>query len=213
MITVQDAGTIWMDMFVEQVRQHLGEEALKDAVVYDIGALDGRDAATFKQLIPGAQIYAFEGSERNYKLLAENPDVTSFHQIISDTDKEVEYYEKEDRGISGMLNRGDDRPGYVRKANATSLDSFIEKHNIPSPTLTKLDVEGAAYEVLNGAQKAFKTVKGLHIETEDFPYFKGQMLEQDVFYLLRSMGLECVLQHRNFVDMYGHQSDSVWVKK
>lgn len=66
----------------------------------------------------------------------------------------------------------------------------------------KLDVQGAAHEVLSGARRCLSKVLCLHVEVEFVPIYEGQRLFSDVDALAR----ECGLMFHHFHRMEGRRT-------
>lgn len=112
-------------------------------------------------------------------------------------------------GISSLYDRVPVQTIAKYDLPVTTLDAFCQERNLKVDAM-KLDVEGAAWDVLVGAPYTLSTLKVLHVETEWLTLFKDQHLEPEVFSLLTAAGLTCIWTHR--VEELG-QGDSLWVRQ
>ena len=77
----------------------------------------------------------------------------------------------------------------------------------------KIDVEGATHDVFEGMGDLLDTVKIMHIETENIPFFAGQKkLHEDVCDYLTSKGFRCLEQRGARIEN-GTQFDTVWINE
>jgi hypothetical protein len=79
----------------------------------------------------------------------------------------------------------------------------------------KIDVEGATYDILYDMlnTRLLEHTKILHIETESYPYFKGQRLDNECCCLLEDNNFECIMKSGYHPTNQGEQYDSVWINK
>jgi hypothetical protein len=57
---------------------------------------------------------------------------------------------------------------------------IMNKYNIENIDVIKIDVEGATYDLLLSLDDKINDIKIIHIETETYPFFEGQILHNDV---------------------------------
>lgn len=195
--------------FVEKIKPYVKD--VKN--ILEIGALDGRDGKIIQSFFPGAHLYMFEGLDANYEKFLKGlpPEQTAWSVVLWDKNENIIFWENEQNGIHSIRPH---RNGLVKKVYKTAhrFDTFAAFNKIPQPDIVKLDVEGAAYEVLIGMGKLLKNVQALHVESESYPYFQGQTLEPDVFKLLEKTH-RMIQKTVNTVDELGKQTDTIWVKK
>ena len=92
----------------------------------------------------------------------------------------------------GPLNTQGYRLERSAPMSAARLDGLLQPEEIKAVDFLKVDVEGAAYEILKGAQKILKdgTVVGLRVEAEFNEKYLGQRLFSEVDGLLRQFDYE-----------------------
>ena len=190
----------------------------KPDLVFDIGSLDGRDAIRVRSLLPNSQIFSFEANSLNYKKMKENPvfdslNISIMNKAVSDIDGEVDFYEEEmfikeegrdnrHGGVSSTRVRTDEiSKGHNRvRVSTTRVDSFV----LSLPVLPKriclwIDVEGGAYEVLNGLHKVKDLVSFIHVEVETEEVWKDQKTKNDVLNLLEREGFVVIARSRKLL--------------
>jgi FkbM family methyltransferase len=174
-------------------------------VYLDIGAGDGFDCGIVKNAFPDCRCLAIEPWEA-WDL---HPDVEPHRQVIGALNEHRCFYVKEIAGIHGLYSRETVATARVEALPVLTLEHFCEREGVVFVDAMKIDVEGAAWDVLIGAGKILDTVKAVHIETEWLFLFAGQHLEDHVFPFLLSAGLTKTWENR--VDDLG-QGDSIWVR-
>lgn len=202
-------SSIDMDRFVTLAKKHC--EYMD--IIFEIGSLNGEDSLLFKRNFPKASVFTFEGLPENYNLYIENfSKINSFNKVVFNYDGEIIFHKKNINGIHGVFDRGSLYGTDTLNLNCYRLDSICDDLAVDHIDMIKIDVEGATYEVLEGMGKLLSTVKIMHIETEDYPFFKGQKLDDEVvaFLLLNKF----TMIERSSCSIVGncHQFDSVWVK-
>ncbi len=144
---------------------------LKTAIIWDVGAHFGYTALSFSTITgEDSRIIAFEPNPFNFERFKENleknPDlgkkVTLLPFALSEEDGEDEFlYSSEvDKSVSSGSHLKSFIPPLsqeiyadfkVTKVKTRTIDSLIDNGELPSPTVIKIDVEGAEYAVLCGA--------------------------------------------------------------
>ena len=98
--------------------------------------------------------------------------------------------EKWRKGISSTRKRAKDSLG-IKKVSLPSirLDSFMKKiWNEPDYIALWIDVEGSAFEVLEGIKGIKEKIVFIHVEVENQKVWENQKLESDILNLLEKMG-------------------------
>lgn len=194
-----------MEEFVSIVRELFIDKDIKTIV--EVGSLNGADAIYFKEQFPAARVVAIEGLKENFDLYMKDLSrIECLNVCIADYNGRTTYHVKNTNGIHGIFNRGEAYGTASRTVECYRLDSLFTA----SIDMMKIDVEGATYEVLVGMGGLLKQVKVMHIETEDYEFFKGQKFHKDVAELLDTNGFSVVRQSSVRIGP-GCQYDSVWV--
>ena len=143
--------------FYEYRKQRLFVETVREKMtVYDIGANVGFYTLLSSTLtkIKG-KVFAFEPLSANVEYLKKHinlnnlQNVTVIKKAISRKQGDMLFLTGNDRSQGHLTDNGD------IKVAVTTIDNFIEEGNLP-PDIIKLDIEGAEYEALLGADTALK---------------------------------------------------------
>jgi FkbM family methyltransferase len=94
------------------------------------------------------------------------------------------------------------RPDGVTPVVLTTLDRWLDDGPVDNVHVLKLDVQGAELDVLEGAERALRTVRLLEVEVELNPIYDGQPLFGDVDRFLRALGF--VLWRLGHLVHYSH---------
>lgn len=121
------------------------------SVIYDVGAFRG-----FYTVIGslGEYSYGFEMSPQSFEILKDNSALNGdntevFNKAVWNENSEVKTKNKYDQGNSVGEGKA--------TVEAVTLDKFSEKHKLPD--IIKIDVEGAEFQVLEGAEKVLQNHK------------------------------------------------------
>ena len=160
-----------------------------NSIVYDIGGYHGYHTILGTL---GKKVYTFEPDPENLKILKENISLNPEQDILL-IEKPV--WDKEEKitivtGKKGKSHIGEE--GLTKEA--VTLDQFVFKEKNSPPDFMKIDVEGAEYKVLKGAEKVLEKYKPkLMIEVH-----KGERIQQiggsekELVKLLRSKGYNTI---------------------
>lgn len=182
--------------------------------IFEIGSLNGQDACYLKKRFPDAKVYVFEGLQQNYETyLNKLEDVNAFNLVVFDYDGTVPFHVKNVNGIHSVFDRGQEYGIKVVVVPCKRVDTICREMGVFGVDVVKIDVEGATYEVLVGFGDMLKTVKVLHIETEDHEGFKGQKLDSEVGHFLTANNFILLKKSVACYSVNGRQFDSVWFRK
>ncbi len=177
---------------------------LRINVVCDVGSMNGRDALAFRDAVPEATIFAFEASPENVRSMHADsnlrerriqvvPVAVSGHDgdaeffVVGTDDPTMDHL----RGMSSLHRRPREADVLTSvPVKTTRLDTFLADKRPPDLRLGLwIDVEGKAYEAIEGAAGLVKSLQALHVEVETSPCIgRDQRLYPEVHGLLRSMG-------------------------
>lgn len=167
--------------------------------IFDVGAKHGDYAQAFAELASEAIVYAFEPEPHNYEILAQkdHPGVIPINLAIYKDCGQYQLNRYLHSGSHSFLHPDKLDPGVSLgpvAVRAVSLDAFCEELEITKIDLLKIDVEGAEYQVLEGAAGLFEhgAVGVVIVELMHYPYFEGQSNPEDIEEFLRTYGMWCV---------------------
>lgn len=201
---------ISMQDFVSIINNHLLDSEI--SIIFEIGSMDGKDSLYLKEYFKNASIFAIEGLPENYeKYLKKINNIVSLNRVISSYDGESFYFKKNINGLHGIYDRGQEYGSDKLFLKCCRIDTLCNELKIDVIDVAKIDVEGATYDVLVGFGDLLKKVKIIHIETESFPFFKGQKLHADVCDFLTKEGFIKIKQSKCEIIKDQFQYDSVWI--
>jgi FkbM family methyltransferase len=158
-------------MEVERAEQMFYLEYLREGmIVFDVGANVGELTLLFSRFVGAGQVHAFEASGIVFERLkivtgaAGCPNVFLNHVAVSEAEGKVRLYVYDERhlGWNTLANRPlenygvDVQPVAVEDVAATTIDLYCERAGIGKIDLLKIDVEGAEFQVLMGAQRMLR---------------------------------------------------------
>lgn len=180
----------------------------------EIGCLDAKDSIFIKSQFRNCKPYAIEGLQDNYeKYLKKLPYIQTFNIIINEYDGVTNFHQKDINGLHSIFNRGYEYgENILVNKPCKTLKTFAIENNILFLDVLKIDVEGATFEVLKGAQEMLDTIKIMHIETEDADLFKGQKLHDKVVQFIENK-FKMIDISKVVIQTDRHQYDSIWINK
>jgi FkbM family methyltransferase len=200
-----------MQEFVKLVTDYFDENEIKN--IMEIGSLNGNDALFFKKTFPNANVFCIEGLPENYDTyLKDLTEITPINIVIANYDGEIVFHKKNINGLHGILNRGDEYGSETITLKCKTMQTLCDEYNITTLDLVKIDVEGATYQILESMENMLKTIKIMHIETESYPFFQGQILDDEVVNFLTKNNFMLIDKTSVTINI-GQQHDSVWINK
>lgn len=140
----------------EEFIEMMLEDIVDSDVFFDIGGCVGLVA--LPAALRGSTVYSFEPDPGYRQRLNRNVDLNQLHQsvhiidwAVSDDEGTVTLYTDGVNGRSPSLSEVGSRGATHVKTN--SIDNAIDSGFLPSPSIIKLDIEGAEILALKGMQK------------------------------------------------------------
>lgn len=206
---VNGLNFIYMDTFSELANKYCDFSKLDKVIIFDIGSKDGHAAKFMQSSIPNSVAYGFEAHPVEYNLHKDScGDINWVNLAIYNYDGKITFHSKEiGSGIHSVRDRGQEFGTDVIEVNCMRMDTYCKQVGVV-PNVVKIDVEGCSMEILESFGDLLLEVDIIHIETEEKEYFKGQILEDQVF---------SYLEKNNFKKIYFTyvpgfwQHDSVWI--
>ncbi len=174
--------------------------------IFDVGAFDGETALTYRALFPDAEIFSFEPFGESFsKLLQTVQSDKRIHAVncaVSNIDGQCEFNANKYAGTNSLLKT--DEQGDVTwgiglmdtlekiRVQSTTLDKFVEQHNLDCIDILKMDVQGAEPLVLQGARKSIKSgkVKLVFSEIITMPTYVNQKHLDEFLLQMRDLEFE-----------------------
>lgn len=202
---------ITMPIFIEVIKNYFNENEIN--IIMEVGGLDCYDSLYFKSIYPKAEVYCIEGLPDNYEKYIKNLTIIKHYNIIiNDFDGKVNYHQKNINGIHSIFDRGSDYgTNILTNQKCLTLKTFCKRKNIKNIDMIKIDVEGASYNVLKGMGDILKTIKIIHIESESYPFFKGQKLHNEVCDFLINNNFTLIKLSEVYIYDTNKQYDSIWI--
>ena len=176
---------------------------LEPDLILDVGSMDGSDSKKFIKLIPKANVVAFEGNPNNYREMCTDIDLQKLgirveHRLVSNQvgnrsffiQRPISANTKSNRGTSSVIRRSEQGMEIEEVSiDAVRIDSFLtQEYSNKKCVAIWADVEGHAYEALEGIHEVQDHVYVIHIEVETQEIWPGQKIESDILALAKSMG-------------------------
>jgi FkbM family methyltransferase len=175
--------------------------------VCDVGSMDGRDALAFRARLPRATITAFEPHPQNFARMRADPrlgaaGIELVPWAVSDHDGFAPFYQvsqeegataRARRGMSSLLPRDPSLfATHCIEVPTARLDGVLSTVAARGSRIALwIDVEGMAFEALEGMRRVASQVVLLHVELESTGCIHPrQKLAHEVQRLLEQLGFE-----------------------
>jgi FkbM family methyltransferase len=196
--------------------------------ILDIGANTGQFASRIHSLLPDAQIYSFEPLAScfeelkrsmknvqnfqcfNYALGNENGKHTIYHNEFSDSSSLLPM-EQIHKDAFPFAQNVKEETIEIRR-----LDDIADSLELKDNLLIKIDVQGFEDKVIEGGEKTIKRAKILIVETSFESLYRGQLLFDGIYSMLKSQGFVfkgCEEFLQNPKDGHILQCDSVFARE
>ncbi|MCS7052923.1 MAG: FkbM family methyltransferase [Ignavibacterium sp.] len=178
----------------------------KSFIVFDIGANVGEYSSEILQLFSKCYIYAFEPNPKSFILLSKKfnhlNNVMLYNLGLGSikTTTKLYDYKEEEGSTHASIYKSMFESFYGNKETISyeieiiTLDDFLEKENIQSVDLLKIDIEGGELEVLKGAKKSINENRIKIIQFEfNYTHICSRVFLKDFFDLLANYDLYRVI--------------------
>ena len=198
-------------------------KALSPDGILDIGSMDGTDALSLMKLSKKSKCFAFEANPYNFSVMSMNQTlgnagIAIINQAVSSSDGQIKFYVAQPagsdegwvKGTSSMLKRMNLQPSVEEVeivVKSVKLNTFLGDLDLWRCALW-IDVEGAAYQVLTGANLVAERIAIGHVEVEDTSVWGERKNAVSVQILLENMGFKIIARGRG-----ENQHDIVFVSK
>jgi FkbM family methyltransferase len=150
----------WLGSYELRKQKAIVQRLCRGDVFYDIGAHVGFYSLLAAQIVGQAgHVYSFEPLPRNIAYLEKHiamnhlEDIVSVYECaISDTNGIARFITGGDSLIDSFMGRVKDAPGGM-EIQTVSLDNLVERETLRPPSVLKIDIEGAEYKALQGANQ------------------------------------------------------------
>lgn len=178
-------------------------------VVVDAGVSGGSESHWLTFDKKELKLIGFEPFTREYNRLkesqGEDSNITYINSALYDRKAKLTLHLTKNERLSSVFMPNYDFLGHFPKTNrdryelvdkieveVDTLDNLLSKETQKTLDFFKVDVEGAAFEVLSGAQETLRkgAVAGIQVEAEFVEKYKRQHLFPDVDLLLKRDGYE-----------------------
>lgn len=173
----------WLGSYELEGQKILFENLKKGDIFFDIGANVGFYSLLAAELVDkNGRVFSFEPFEENFYYLKKHikinnyKNIFSFKMAVADKNN-IAFFKKEKSSAMGHLGDGD------IKVEVISLDEQLKNKELPIPNFLKIDVEGAEFLVLKGAQNLLKANHPII-----FLSIHSDLLREECFNLLLSLG-------------------------
>ncbi len=176
---------------------------MKIKTVLDIGANEGQSIEVFSQLCPEAQIYSFEPLSDCYEKLiskySEVDKVKAFNIALGNESGSLMFNRNNFSAASSIFEiTVSAKKNYPSTSIKTTqeevsierLDDFSKHLNLESPTLIKIDVQGAEAQVIEGGREVFRSADVILIEMSLEYLYKEQPLFDEIYQMLKELGFK-----------------------
>jgi FkbM family methyltransferase len=199
-----EAISFFEDNEKKMIRDMLGEISEGD-IVWDVGANFGIYTCLL-QKVPSVNVVAFEPFPENTRRLKENLELNGLDSevveiALSNEDGEMEFgfASGADGSLGGtrIATKSDDAVASVKTRRADGID-------LPQPSVVKIDVEGAEYDVIDGMRETLRGCRLVYCEIHQADDGSGSSIRDygstpdDVIVMLEKLGFEInIIEERN----------------
>lgn len=171
--------------------------------VLDIGANAGQFAAHIRKVLPEARIYSFEPLAAPFHKLVHamrgDGNFEAFQVAVGSQEGESDFDMHEFSVASSMLQPSEKFarivPAVVERTTVRvpviTLDRWAERHELATPLLLKMDVQGFEDHVIRGGRKTIGLASAVISEVSFAGLYQGQPLFEDILQLMASLDFRC----------------------
>jgi FkbM family methyltransferase len=168
--------------------------------ILDIGAHKGEFATMIHQVLPEAQILAFEPLADCYQevdnLAASLPNIRAFNVALGSSTGTVPMMRSDYSPSSSLLPMGQlHRDSFPFSAgtkaeivNVTRLDDVLSGESLERDILIKIDAQGYTGEILRGGAEVVSRARFVVVEASCYELYEGEPLFKQIHEFMQEMG-------------------------
>lgn len=171
----------------------------KPEIILDIGSRDGRESMKFRSISPESRIIAFEANPYNYESMLNDiklngSDVVIVNKAVSNHTGNIDFFrietdEEWKSGASSIFSRTSDNDNEKIEIPVITLDEYLSGISDKGKIAMWIDVEGAAFNVLDGARETMPNTLFVHVEVETDYIWENQKIKKDVDEVMSACGM------------------------
>lgn len=184
---------------IKDIIQEIGE----NDVFFDIGANIGLYSSVITKKIGSENVVAFEPAPPAYRKLESNSKLNGgfiHHQIaVSNKDEMIDLAVdvSDTQARMSTLDTDNELTNHtICEVPSRKLTTIIEDESIPSPTIVKIDVEGAEFKVLDGMEELLDSVRIVYCEIHHPNLDSFDTNGSEIFSYLESFGFNIQTLHQ-----------------
>jgi FkbM family methyltransferase len=181
------------------MQRSIGRE--RKPVIFDVGANVGETIESFRNVMPSAEIHAFEPSQETFRRLQERcsamPNVFLNGVAMGAVRKTAEFVEYTDPTMSSFFEPGRDSWGVIKQriqVKVNTVDEYCSERGIDDIDILKLDTQAFDLEVIKGAGRLLvdHRVHMIYMEIIFSELYQGQPRLDEIFRVLADWGFVLV---------------------
>lgn len=186
----QPAPSRWT---MEGLLGRLQANGVRPASLIDLGAAEGKWTRLARGVFPDSRILMVEPlEERRHeleRLTVEFPHMQLSRTAVGDTPGDVRFHVTDDLDGSGVYS--DDHGHPARSVACETVDTLVQRHQLPGPYLIKFDTHGYELPILRGASATLKDTCAIIMEVYNFRISPTAVRFWDMCQELEALGFLC----------------------
>ncbi|MEO6289235.1 MAG: FkbM family methyltransferase [Ginsengibacter sp.] len=174
--------------------------------IFDIGAHTGETSLVYNKIFKTPSIFAFEPFLPSFEILKDSVrtfnNIQVFNTAVSDISGQVDFHVNKSSATNSMLassedskkNWGENLLDTIEsiKIDSVTIDDLLERLNIETIDILKIDTQGTEYEIIQGAGKSIdqNKIKLIYLEIILVSTYTKQKYFDETLLLLRNKGFE-----------------------
>lgn len=184
--------------FYQQRLALLRDLGFSPKVIYDIGAWRGEWSKQAEPVFRDSNFYLFEANKKHIPVL-EKQRHPFFIALLGDQEKPTTFYTTITEGFETGDSIFKENTNFYSEKTCReivlpmkTLSSLVEKHQIPTPDLIKIDVQGSEKLVIQGGINVVLSAQAVILEVQVTQYNQGAPLFVELANLMNSLDFQMV---------------------